>query len=94
MVMYFCYAKGMKTLRTILLYGALVVSLFFLWENVLRAPCSRVIEYDIGSFDERFNIKKEAFLAYVELAEIPWEEKTEKQLFRSAPGAEFKINLI
>lgn len=84
----------MKILRTILVYGTLALSLFFLWENVLRAHCSRVIEYDVGTFDERFGIKKEAFITYVELAEIPWEEKADKQLFRYVPGAEFKINLI
>ncbi|MFT7328200.1 MAG: hypothetical protein ACI870_000386 [Crocinitomicaceae bacterium] len=84
----------MKWLWTIFLYGTLILSLFFLWENVLRSPCSRVIEYSIGAFDERFEISQGEFINQIELAEIPWETSAEKQLFRYVPNATFKVNLI
>lgn len=84
----------MKIIRTIILYGTLVVSLFFLWENVLRSPCSRVIEYSIGEFDERFRISQDEFILQVGLAEIPWETAADRPLFRYVPDADFKINLI
>lgn len=81
-------------MRTILLYGTLATSVFFLWDTVLRPPCTRVVEYDVGVFDERFGINKEFFITYLQTAEIPWEEESGKQLFRYTPGADFKVNLI
>lgn len=84
----------MKIIRTILLYAVLGVSIFLLWDKVLRTPCSRLIRYDIGAFDERFNIDREVFLSYVERAEFPWEKAANKELFMYTPGADFKINLI
>jgi len=84
----------MKIIRTIILYGALAFSLVLLWDNVLRSPCSKLIEYDIGIFDDRFRIDREAFITQVELAEIPWEQVADKNLFRYVEGADFKVNLI
>ena len=84
----------MKILRSIILYGTLAFSLVLLWHNVLRSPCARFIEYDIGTFDERFLISRDAFITQIELAEIPWEEAAGKNLFRYVPGADFKVNLI
>jgi len=84
----------MKWLRTIFLYSMLAVSIFFLWENVLRTPCSRIIEYSIGEFDERFGLSQDEFITQIELAEIPWEDAAGKNIFRYAPEADFKVNLI
>jgi len=84
----------MKILRTIILYGLLALILVLLWKNVLRSPCDRTIEYDIGEFDERFEISREIFITQIELAEIPWEEAVDKNLFRYVEGADFKVNLI
>lgn len=84
----------MKLLRTIILYGTLSVSLFLLWNNVLRSPCERIVEYSIGEFDERFEISKEDFIAQLQESEIPWEEAAGKNLFEYVPGADFKVNLI
>jgi uncharacterized protein YoxC len=84
----------MKILRSIILYGVLTFSLVLLWQKVLRSPCYRVIEYDIGAFDERFLISREVFINQIEFAEIPWEEASETNLFRYVDGADFKVNLI
>ena len=83
----------MKTLGSIILYGALGVSLFFLWDNVLRSPCSRIIEYSIGEFDDRYRISKDEFLDIVQESELVWEDVAQKELFRYVPDADFKINL-
>ncbi len=84
----------MKWLGKILLYGILAVSIFLLWENVLRSPCSRIIEYSIGAFDERFGLSQEEFIAQIESAETPWEIAVGKELFQYVPDADFKVNLI
>lgn len=89
-----CYGVYMKYIKNILLYGGFIVSVFLLWKVVLQTPCDRTIEYDIGAFDESFRIDREAFLAQIALAELPWEEVTGSDLFRYVPGADFKINLI
>ena len=84
----------MKLLRSLILYGALAISLGLLWHTAFRSPCDRVVEYDLGIFDERFNISREAFLAEVSLAELPWEDAAGRELFRYREGADFKVNLI
>lgn len=84
----------MKAIRSIVLYGGLMVSIGLLAYTLLRTPCSSVIKYDIGEFDERYRITKEVFLATIQEAEIPWEDVAEKQLFVYTPGADFKINLL
>ena len=84
----------MNKLRPLLLYGTLVASIVLLAYTVLRTPCSSVIEYDIGVFDERYNISRESFLSVIQEAEIPWEEAADKPLFVYSPGADFKINLL
>lgn len=84
----------MKLLRTIVLYGILGISLFVLWDRVLRSPCSKLIEYDIGEFDERFGLERENFLTHIQNAESTWESLVDKPLFRYVPGSDFKVNLI
>ena len=84
----------MKSIKKIINYGILFVSIFFIWNTFLRSSCARVIEYDIGIFDEEFLINKSDFLAHVKSAEEPWETAAEKDLFRYKEGASFKINLI
>ena len=91
---FFAMLESMKIIRTIILYGALGASLVLLWNNILRSPCDRIIEYDIGIFDERFRISQDAFITQIELAEIPWEEVASKNLFRYVEGADFKVNLV
>ncbi len=84
----------MKTAYRIILYGMLGVSLILYYNIVYRTSCSRVIEYDVGEFDERFGLSQDQFINSIELAELPWEKVAGENLFIYKPGADFKINLI
>lgn len=59
-------------------------------------PCRRVIEYSLGSFDTRFGVSKNDFLAQVKEAESIWEEPVAKNFFQyNENGAHtLKINLV
>jgi hypothetical protein len=59
-----------------------------------RNPCAAVLEYSIGSFDERFGITKSEFLDIVGGSESIWENVAGKDLFRYNPESDFKINLV
>ncbi len=84
----------MKLLKNIILYGSLVASLLLYYHVDSKKPCNSVITYDIGQFDEEYGMTRDSFLTYIALAEIPWEEVAQKQLFRYEEGADFKVNLI
>ncbi|MCA9351982.1 matrixin family metalloprotease [Patescibacteria group bacterium] len=84
----------MKAVRSTVLYGMLAISIGVLWNTALQTPCSRVVKYDIGEFDERFGITKELFLAQIEHAEQPWETVAQRELFQYVPGSDFMVNLI
>ena len=84
----------MKYIRITILYLILGISIFILWKTVIQTPCSNVIEYDIGEFDERFLLDRDIFVNSVERAESSWEDVVNRRLFVYVPGADFKINLI
>lgn len=84
----------MKFFRGIILYGTLVLSLYLLWDGVLRNPCYGVIEYDIGVFDDRFGIDRDTFLDSLARAEETWESVAGRELFTYTSGSDFKVNLI
>lgn len=84
----------MKSLRSLLLYGLLIGSLGLLYYTNAQTPCDEIVSYDIGTFDERFGIKKEAFVEILARAETPWETTAGKDLFVYTPGADFKVHLI
>ena len=84
----------MKFIIKLFLYGVVIVIGVIVWYKVFLTPCNRVIKYDIGAFDERFDISKDTFIVHIERAELAWEEIAGKQLFRYVPGSSFKVNLI
>lgn len=58
-------------------------------------PCDSPITYSIGSFDNKFAITKQEFLASILQAEKIWEGSANKQLFTYVPaGGTVTINLI
>ncbi len=57
-------------------------------------PCKNSISYTIGTFDERFGITKEDFLAATKQAEEIWEKPIGKNLFMEKTNGTIKINLI
>lgn len=84
----------MKLLRSLILYGLLLASLILLWTRVIKKPCDVVVEYDIGTFDERFRIEPDELITLLEKAEQPWEKEVGRELFTFREGASFKVNLI
>ncbi|MCA9352981.1 matrixin family metalloprotease [Patescibacteria group bacterium] len=84
----------MKLVRIIILYGMLGLSLMLFWNAFLRNPCRDVVQYDIGIFDERFNMSREDFIHQIQLAESSWEDAAEQEFFEYVPGSDFKVNLI
>lgn len=60
----------------------------------INLPCSKPLEYSIGTVDPRFNIEQAKFLTLVNEAENAWESQMKKNLFAYSPEAAFKINLV
>ncbi|MDP2930646.1 MAG: matrixin family metalloprotease [bacterium] len=57
-------------------------------------PCAKPITYTVGSFDSRFDISENAFLAAIAKAEKIWEDPIGKNLFAYAPDGNLKVNLV
>ncbi len=58
-------------------------------------PCSRVMTYSIGSFDDTFGVSKEDFLSVIKQDEDMWETSIGKNLLEYIPaGGELKISLL
>lgn len=58
------------------------------------ASCSKVIKYNIGSVDGRFEIGREELVDLAKRGETKWEKAVGKNLFEFDPASDFKINLI
>jgi predicted Zn-dependent protease len=80
-------SKNLKFLLLIISVGAFVFSFSILfkdqWGEIYAKyfPCQRPITYEIVSFDSRFKLSKEDFLASVAQAESIWEEAIDRNLF-------------
>src|SRR3989338_5642096 len=93
-----------KFIKTVLVLAAICVFAFALWGPLRNAavqvqdayfPCQNPITYSIGSFDARFGISREEFLAAIAKAEQVWEAAAGKELFSLAPsGGRVTVNLI
>ncbi len=58
-------------------------------------PCARPIAYNLGTFDEKFDISKTYFLSALSEAEAIWEKPLGKDLFSYDPeDGRLKVNLI
>ncbi len=83
-------------IKKILQYGlfvVLVLGTVLVWKTI-PVPCATPIEYALGRFDNRFGISQEDFLREASAAERVWESALGRELFRFAPEAVFKINLV
>jgi len=91
-----------KTFNVIFIAGVVVVG--YLYRDTLKNiwvqsfqnyfPCRVPITYSIGTFDTRFGISKESFIADIALAEKIWEDPISKNLYQYSPTGNLKINLI
>lgn len=84
----------MKPFNRFVLFSLLGLSLFAYYKYVYLDSCDHVLLYDIGQFDSRFGISEYELRAQLLEAEKKWEDFSAKELFRYAPGAEFKVNLV
>lgn len=57
-------------------------------------PCQEPITYQLGTFDQHFNISQKNFLAAVSEAEQILEKPIDLNLFKYSPSGTIKINLI
>lgn len=57
-------------------------------------PCQEPITYQLGTFDQHFNISQKNFLAAVSEAEQILEKPVDLNLFKYSPSGTIKINLI
>src|SRR5579884_2256854 len=63
--------------------------------QILSKPCAAPITFNIGSFDSRFGISENDFMAAVNQAKSIWEKPINKSLFTyNTQGTELTINLI
>ncbi len=81
------------------LFSILLLILIFIggekWLNKGVIPCEKPIPYSIGSFDRRFNLSREKFLAVLTKAEMRWESALGRELFTYSPeDASLTINLV
>jgi hypothetical protein len=72
----------------------IVALVAFGYTKVYAVPCRQPLEYAIGTFDTRFGVSKEQFLADAKAGEGLWEAAAGKELFNYNPQAKFKVNLI
>lgn len=96
----------MKDMRKIVSLIPVVVAIFAVW--FFRAPilefwhtavaeilpCYQPLGYRIGTFDERFGINREEFLAAMRDAEAVWEKPAGKNLFDHEESGILEINLV
>jgi hypothetical protein len=75
------------------LFSILVLGVIFIWRAV-PVPCEQPLEYALGMFDSRFGLSEAEFLQETVSAERLWEDALGQELFRFAPEAPFKVNLI
>jgi predicted Zn-dependent protease len=78
----------------LLSFAAIIVVASIGYTKIYAVPCKSPIEYSIGTFDTKFGITREQFLADTQAGESLWEKAAGKELFDYNPSAKFKINLI
>lgn len=57
-------------------------------------PCSRPLEYSIGSVDPKFGVTSQQLRQLAAEAAGTWNKASERQLFQYNPSSDFKINLV
>ncbi len=84
----------MNILRLIFWVTFLSGVCIYIYQQYYLTQCDRMINYDIGQFDERFVLSRDEFLKQIQNADRAWERQTGNYMFEYESGAEFKINLI
>lgn len=94
--------KFIKNTLLLVSIGAFSYALYVVlggdWARIYNSyfPCSRPIEYTMGSFDTRFGLNERDFLQIVDDAESVWEKEIGKELFKFVKDDDgaLKVNLL
>ena len=84
-------------IRNIIIITILIVSggLYqyrdFFWPG---SPCTKTIEFSIGTLDPRFGISQAQFISKIEQAGGIWNSALKKNIFKYSVDGDLKINLI
>ncbi len=78
----------------LLLLAVVIGGGYYVYRQLNPIPCAQPIHYSIGTFDERFGISREDFLATLEKGALIWEKPIGTDLFVYDPNGSLKINLI
>ncbi len=87
----------LKKVLSLIFIAACAVGSYIL---LTKGPCDSPLTYRIGTFDTKFGVSRETFLADAALAEKVWEDAlgkigspSRKELFKYDPKGELPINL-
>ncbi|MCD5381670.1 MAG: matrixin family metalloprotease [Candidatus Pacebacteria bacterium] len=64
------------------------------WYQSTEAVCPAPLSYRIGHIDSSFTIGFDEAKAYIEQAELVWESKVDRELFRYDETAQFTVNFV
>lgn len=88
------------TALTIALISVIILNPeIFNFKNLLRLrhelfPCQAPVTYSLGTFDNRFDVDKNEFVAALHEAEALWESTLNQDLFKETQNGELAINLV
>jgi hypothetical protein len=83
--------------RTFIVLAIIIISIaVFQYQDYFwpAQPCSKPLEFSIGTFDTKFGISQEKFVADIEQAGSIWSKNYGKTLFKYSANGDLKINLI
>lgn len=82
---------------SVILFATIVLAVYsqaLNWHLFALKACAQPITYSLGTFDNRFNISQEQFLADINKAVQIWDQPINKTLFQYSPAGKLKINLV
>lgn len=81
-------------LKSIVAIAATLGGVYLFYLAIYKAPCDTPLTYKIGTFDTKFGISKEDFIATLSQAEDIWEKPIGKNLLEYNPKGEVTVNLV
>lgn len=88
------FLQGIKIGLVIIVAGFLGLFYFHLGPFSAFKPCAQPITYSLGTFDQKFGISKDQFLADIDQAVGIWDTPINKELFQYSADGKLKINLV
>lgn len=88
------FSSLFRILKYVLGIAATATIGYLLYINLNTSPCDQPLTYRIGTFDTKFGISKEDFIATLESSESIWEKPAGKNLFAYSPNGKIPVNLV